>query len=481
MKNSFRIKHGNTAPVFVNGKTSLQPYELGYCDSDEELYLGVPKLDNTIDFKKVGGTVEVGGRNLLFDSQFRKTNNVTGVVVERETGEGVLAFTGGLGITREVFLDIPTYNFPLLQNKKISLSMFGIAINVVKGATNPFIGATLQVGYVGGTFSYFDVGWDELIPDIKWKKMGNTFQILDKTILSMRLRFIGQDFTGTIKIKMPKLEVGNSLTDWSPAPEDIGEGMKDLYQSGRNYFISSQRSIVGSGGLTYEPFNSECPYGFKVTGDQDYTNLLRISNVIKNNGYWTISWDMRGTQSVAVGVSVDICDSGVQRFTTTADNSWKRFSLTVNVTNALTYNFVDFQDFGWYYFLIRNIKIERSLYPSDFTPAPEDIVQKTQENWITPTLLNGWTNYPGNWNTASYMKDELGFVHVRGLVQSGAISTNIFVLPVGYRPLKNYIFTTISNNLIGRVDANPDGGIYAWTPSSNVWLPLDMIYFRAEQ
>ena len=480
MKNSFRIKHGNTAPVFVNGKTSLQPYELGYCDSDEELYLGIPKLDDTIDFKKVGGVVEVGGRNLILDSQFGKVAPTTGVAIETETGTGTLVFTGALATSRTVFLSLSPEVIPLLRNRKMTGSMIGIGISVVKGTTNFFIGAELNITYTDGTHSYFRIDGDSLLTSgLPWKRMENHFQVLDKEITSAVIGLWGRDFTGTVKLKLPKIELGNKATDWCAAPEDIKEQMKDLYQSGRNYFISSQRNITASDGVIYEPFNSECPYGFKVTGDQDQKSLLRISNVIKSRGYWTVSWEMRGSQSAAVGFTVDICASTEQRFVTTSDNSWKRFSFTANVVNDL--GFVDFQDFEWRYFFIRNIKIEKSPYPSDWSPAPEDIVQKIQENWIAPTMLNGWVNYPGSWNNTSYMKDNLNFVHIKGLVGEGSISANIFVLPPGYRPLKDHIFTMISNNAIGRVDVKADGSVYVWAPSSNVWLPLDSIYFKAEQ
>ena len=145
---------------------------------------------------------------------------------------------------------------------------------------------------------------------------------------------------------------------------------------GRNYFISSQRTINAWGGMTYEANNSNCPYGFFAVGDQDSTNTLRIANVIKSNGYWTLSWEMRGSQSSSVSVIAEICDTGGTMFYTTGDNTWKRFSLTVNVTNygdGSTYNFVDFENFQWAYFYVRNIKVEKGNKATDWTPAPEDV------------------------------------------------------------------------------------------------------------
>lgn len=145
---------------------------------------------------------------------------------------------------------------------------------------------------------------------------------------------------------------------------------------GRNYFISSQRTINTWGGVTYEADNSNCPYGFYAVGDSDNINTLRIANVIKSNGYWTLSWEMRGSQSSPVSVTAEICDTGGTRFYTTGDNTWKRFSLTVNVTNygdGSIYNFVDFENFQWAYFYVRNIKVEKGNKATDWTPAPEDV------------------------------------------------------------------------------------------------------------
>lgn len=54
-------------------------------------------------------------------------------------------------------------------------------------------------------------------------------------------------------------------------------------------------------------------------------------------------------------------------------------------------------------------------------------------NWIAPTLLNSWANASGG-TPAGYYKDPLGIVHLRGRLNGGANGSNLFNLPVGYRP-----------------------------------------------
>jgi hypothetical protein len=84
---------------------------------------------------------------------------------------------------------------------------------------------------------------------------------------------------------------------------------------------------------------------------------------------------------------------------------------------------------------------------------------KIQEAWITPTLLNGWLNFGGAFDEASYMKDSLGFVHIKGLVQSGSAASAIFNLPPGYRPIKHLSFVTTANDAIGRVTITSTGNV----------------------
>lgn len=73
---------------------------------------------------------------------------------------------------------------------------------------------------------------------------------------------------------------------------------------------------------------------------------------------------------------------------------------------------------------------------------------KKQEAWITPTLINGWVSESSEeFSQVGYMKDEMGFVHLKGQVTGTTIDTQVFSLPTGYRPADKYLrFPTNSNN-----------------------------------
>lgn len=126
----------------------------------------------------------------------------------------------------------------------------------------------------------------------------------------------------------------------------------------------------------------------------------------------------------------------------------------------------------------------QSTAPS--SPANGDLwVDTSTPTWIAPTLLNSWANYGGGYNNAGYMKDALGFVHLRGLIKNGNIAT-IFNLPSGYRPVGQCLFFAPCNHtptppVSARIDIIPSTGavdlVSYETLGNNAWVSLDGIMF----
>ena len=60
--------------------------------------------------------------------------------------------------------------------------------------------------------------------------------------------------------------------------------------------------------------------------------------------------------------------------------------------------------------------------------------------WTAPTLLNSWTNFGGSLEPAGYLKDPLGFVHLRGVSSRLVLlALRRSRLPAGYRPGADYV------------------------------------------
>ncbi len=76
--------------------------------------------------------------------------------------------------------------------------------------------------------------------------------------------------------------------------------------------------------------------------------------------------------------------------------------------------------------------------------------------WITPAFQNAWGQQT-NYTPAGYMKDENGWVHLRGGIYGGKAPNPVFTLPVGYRPPGIAVFATSSANGDCRISVTPGG------------------------
>lgn len=129
------------------------------------------------------------------------------------------------------------------------------------------------------------------------------------------------------------------------------------------------------------------------------------------------------------------------------------------------------------------VQVNLNTHTVDVTTAHgiNNYAKKVQEAWIAPTLLNGWVNYGAGLATTGYMKDSMGFVHIKGFIKSGVATsgTSIFVLPVGYRPLETLYYTTSSNGALAWGSIGTNGAV-AISGGSNVSFSLSMPSFKAE-
>lgn len=145
-------------------------------------------------------------------------------------------------------------------------------------------------------------------------------------------------------------------------------------------------------------------------------------------------------------------------------------------------------------------KTNKDIRTSDKTLPTGDIVGTTdtqtltnktltQSSWTeigsgapAPAFENSWVNYDGGttFNTAAFMKDSMGFVHIKGMIKGGTISasTQAFTLPVGYRPAKKESFVVNSNWAFGVIRVTSDGKVLCEN-GTNAFFYLDGITFKA--
>lgn len=106
------------------------------------------------------------------------------------------------------------------------------------------------------------------------------------------------------------------------------------------------------------------------------------------------------------------------------------------------------------------------------------------ENWHNvgatsePAFQNSWVNNGGGFAAASFMKDYIGFVHLRGVVKSGTAGSVVFSLPAGYRPSSTELFIVDANDAVGRITVFASGDVQV-TIGNNAFVQLSGIAFKA--
>lgn len=100
------------------------------------------------------------------------------------------------------------------------------------------------------------------------------------------------------------------------------------------------------------------------------------------------------------------------------------------------------------------------------------------QNSLGVTFLNAWVNFDTQ-RPVNFYKDR-GRVYLEGIMKSGAVNTNAFILPVGYRPAHagaQLIVPVVSNGAFGVVLLGNDGTVN-FGVGSNVYVDLSCISFR---
>jgi len=113
------------------------------------------------------------------------------------------------------------------------------------------------------------------------------------------------------------------------------------------------------------------------------------------------------------------------------------------------------------------------MHPGEFQTQPQG------PGFIAATFQNSWVNFDTTNSQVAFIKDQEGFVHIKGLARSGTMITPIFTLPVGYRPRLRINRATISNGAFGHVTVDPNGEVIPQA-GSNGWFSVDGISFKAE-
>lgn len=98
--------------------------------------------------------------------------------------------------------------------------------------------------------------------------------------------------------------------------------------------------------------------------------------------------------------------------------------------------------------------------------------------WTGPALINGFSNTGGVYPLSGYIRDDNGFVHLRGMVQAAADAV-AFQLPVGYRPPAQQTFASIATNgTLARVNVSAAGNVTVFR-GTDTTCDLSNVHFQS--
>lgn len=159
------------------------------------------------------------------------------------------------------------------------------------------------------------------------------------------------------------------------------DNFDNLIVGGENlYNDTCGLSVWSPGGstptITRNTVNS--PNGFEfVSSDGGNGVNVRVSNVIKSNGYHVVSFWAKVT-SGSHSFSVDLADNQAGSFTLTT--SWQKIEATANVQNHTTaiYNFVDIATSGYVTCYIKDFQVQKGNKSTEYNKSTELITKAIQ-------------------------------------------------------------------------------------------------------
>lgn len=136
--------------------------------------------------------------------------------------------------------------------------------------------------------------------------------------------------------------------------------------------------------------------------------------------------------------------------------------------------------------------IQRSNDPSEplrclhwdgsYTTGP--ITPLTGAAWITPGLLNSWTQFSGT--IVGYLKDPLGFGHLRGrLATTGTSGSIALQLPAGFRPdgsTPRFVVSGVNGSTptLAFITIDPSGNLSIFYAAGTTDVAINGVTFLAE-
>ena len=214
----------------LNGKNGYIDFNSVTGDLDinaTTLKIGSKTVASNEDVTDAVNSMEIGGRNYILNSAFDEyTPDGSNITKLADT----VTFNGG-DPKNYITLQLSNNFTSSARGKKLALSM-DIKVNeeITFGTKNPWIGFELNIVYDDSSKDFLDLLGGKKIPTAKadWTNYKQIVTVQDRKIITVWLNIICRNFTGSISVRHPKVEISTKVTDWTPAPEDISDNLDTI-------------------------------------------------------------------------------------------------------------------------------------------------------------------------------------------------------------------------------------------------------------
>lgn len=376
--------------------------------------------------------IQIGGRNLLLDTRSMGVKawytGRYGSISDRISKNGVVTVPAGS----------TNFSMQLIDCKPNEEYVFSVD---VKSKTTPFENAWCAI------LAYYNIAedgkltridFDKVIGDLttEWQRFSKHIKVpndpkIHAISIGFRAYFDSESNTPPalpedIEVKLPKMERGNTPTDWSPAPEDVD----NITTGGRNLLrntktmdkwkidsVNSQYINLKDGVATFSATgltsNSNAAIrqwiadGYKSTIEND-TIVISFDimsedwdSIIESNSYkglnglnmtvYQTEHSPFSSSSITIGSSKQAflrLGSFIANEDKPVNGKWFRYtSIPITINDELWSVGTDDEKYVAFLFSLRrngtvhvkNFKIERGTVATDWSPAPEDIEADVNE------------------------------------------------------------------------------------------------------
>ncbi|PGO60730.1 poly-gamma-glutamate hydrolase family protein [Priestia megaterium] len=410
--------------------------------------------------KKIDG-VSIGGRNLIFNSTFKKDWKYwTGVsgsysIIDPESDKpfSKIAKVSATGLTGDSIKSAYGNLFTAKKGDVITVSMdIKVSDANAYDIKKPFI-FELMDSTGNNRVEYKDISLTDTnvssLTSGQWTTITYTHTVATSTVAFGRVR-LALFRNGTVFYRELKAELANKSSAWTPAPEDIDDQFDNLIIGGRNLLKFSNKKVgwgnrteigenytdanitaqVGIPALTfYNAGGSELTApsnSFKIESNKEYTLSFWYYNGLNSKG--TDFWFMEQTEAQSTGTTYTSATL-LMSDAVYSNGTWVKKSVTFRTSNNPTtkYGYIRWDNngstSGTSYVYVAGVKLEEGNKASTWTPAPEDVdanIQNTQSQIndmmsdlkVTPieksSLKTIWDNIKYEQAQLSVQADALG-------------------------------------------------------------------------